>query len=126
MILSSLSIRSSEVLISFEYSFSSFSVLVAAFFVTSAKRFLFAVARNKSFASNRLESEQPTLRPLSDEKYKIFSSFTISRTVEVFFLFHRRTTAKIHFLSAIGTVNQSRKRTHFAHIGRSAFCLTNF
>ena len=32
MILSSLSIRSSEVLISFEYSFSSFYVLVAAFF----------------------------------------------------------------------------------------------
>ena len=55
-----------------------------------------------------------------------FLLFTISRTVEVFFLFHRRTTAKIHFLSAIGTVNQSRKRTHFAHIGRSAFCLTNF
>ena len=32
MILSSLSIRSSEVFISFEYSFSSFSVLVAAVF----------------------------------------------------------------------------------------------
>lgn len=48
----------------------------------------------------------------------------VSRTVEVFLLFHRRTTAEIHLLSTVRTVHKSRKNTHLSHIRRSAFGLS--
>ncbi len=41
-------------------------------------------------------------------------------------MFHSGTPAKIHFLSAVSTVQHSRQRTHFAHIGRTTFVLAYF
>ena len=54
-----------------------------------------------------------------------FLVFSIGRTIEILLLFHGRTATEIHFLSAIGAIHQSRKRAHFTHIRRTAFCFPN-
>ena len=52
-----------------------------------------------------------------------FQVLPIRRTVEIFRLLHSGTPAKIHFLSAVRAIQHSRQRTHFAHIGGTAFVL---
>ena len=55
-----------------------------------------------------------------------FLLLAVGRAVKIFLLLHSRTTAEIHFLSAVRTVNHSRKHVHLAHRRRSSSVFAYF